>query len=288
MYQVEKDYRNNDSLRKSFNELVEKTFGFNFENWYQNGFWGDNYNPYSIVIDGKVVSNVSVNKTDMLVDGEVKHFLQLGTVMTDEQYRNRGLSRIIMEQIEQDYAGKVDGIYLFGNDGVLDYYPKFGFQKSKEYQYSKKVSNQGENQLEQVIMDNPDAWKKLLDGMDRNVFHGKCDMVGNGNLIMFYITGFMQESVYYHKDTDTYIIADVEEKNVCIHNVFSSTITDLEVVIKLFGTAIKEVTLGFTPAETTGYEVIEWHEGDCTYFIKGEGMKVVEEEKLRIPSLAHA
>ena len=41
MYQVEKDYRNNDSLRKSFNELVEKTFGFNFENWYQNGFWGD-------------------------------------------------------------------------------------------------------------------------------------------------------------------------------------------------------------------------------------------------------
>lgn len=235
MYQVEKDYRNNDSLRKSFNELVEKTFGFNFENWYQNGFWGDNYNPYSIVIDGKV-----------------------------------------------------DGIYLFGNDGVLDYYPKFGFQKSKEYQYSKKVSNQGENQLEQVIMDNPDAWKKLLDGMDRNVFHGKCDMVGNGNLIMFYITGFMQESVYYHKDTDTYIIADVEEKNVCIHNVFSSTITDLEVVIKLFGTAIKEVTLGFAPAETTGYEVIEWHEEDCTYFIKGEGMKVVEEEKLRIPSLAHA
>ena len=80
----------------------------------------------------------------------------------------------------------------------------------------------------------------------------------------------------------------MEEKNVCIHNVFSSTITDLEVVIKLFGTAIKEVTLGFAPAETTGYVVIEWHEEDCTYFIKGEGMKVVEEEKLRIPSLAHA
>ena len=141
MYKLEKNYRNNDTLRKSFNELAQKTFGFDFEDWYQNGFWGDNYNPYSIVIDGKVVSNVSVNKTDMLMDGEVKHFLQLGTVMTDEQYRNKGLSRMLMEQIELDYAGKVDGIYLFANDSVLDFYPKLGFQKAKEYQYSRKVLN---------------------------------------------------------------------------------------------------------------------------------------------------
>lgn len=288
MYKLEKNYRNNDTLRKSFNELAQKTFGFDFEDWYQNGFWGDNYNPYSIVIDGKVVSNVSVNKTDMLMDGEVKHFLQLGTVMTDEQYRNKGLSRMLMEQIELDYAGKVDGIYLFANDSVLDFYPKFGFQKAKEYQYSGKVFNLGKNHLEQAVMNNPDAWKKLQDAMEHTILHGKCDMVNNDGLIMFYVSGFMQENVFYHKDTDTYIIAELEDGKLFIHNVFSGTISNLETVIELFGKDVDEVTLGFTPANADGYEAVEIDEEDTTFFIKGDGIKVVETEKLRIPSLAHA
>jgi uncharacterized membrane protein len=35
-FYIEKNYRNNDALRASFNRLAEKTFGLNFENWYQN------------------------------------------------------------------------------------------------------------------------------------------------------------------------------------------------------------------------------------------------------------
>ena len=58
---IEKNYRDNAALRESFNKLAEKVFGLSFENWYQNGFWKDNYIPYSAVIDGEVVANVSVN-----------------------------------------------------------------------------------------------------------------------------------------------------------------------------------------------------------------------------------
>ena len=97
MYEIVKNYRANDALRRSFNSLAEKTFGLNFENWYQNGFWGDNYNPYSVVIDGQVVANVSVNRTDLVMDGARRQLLQLGTVMTDERYRNRGYIRAIMQ-----------------------------------------------------------------------------------------------------------------------------------------------------------------------------------------------
>ena len=65
-------YRNDKNLRDSFNALAEQTFdGLNFEGWYQNGFWGDNYDPHSIVIDGQVVSNVSVNRTDLLMGGNL-------------------------------------------------------------------------------------------------------------------------------------------------------------------------------------------------------------------------
>lgn len=34
-----KDYRNNEELRASFNVLAKKTFGLDFEDWYQNGYW---------------------------------------------------------------------------------------------------------------------------------------------------------------------------------------------------------------------------------------------------------
>lgn len=288
MDEIIKDYRNNAALRHSFNELAAKTFGLNFEDWYQNGFWSDNYNPYSVVRDGRVVANVSVNKTNMLLDGSVKHLLQLGTVMTHEAYRNQGLIRKIMEQIEQDYDGKNDGYYLFANDSVLDFYPKFGFRKAKEYQYSGTLSNPGECQFEQVLMENSGRWELLKKAMERNVFHGRFDMLDNRELILFYVTKFMQNSVYYHKPTDTWVIAEPEGKSVFLHNVFSGTLTELNEVIRLFGKGVQTVTLGFVPTDKEIYDAAELHEEDCTLFVKGISPELLKKEMLRIPSLSHA
>lgn len=144
MWEIAKSVRDDGELRRSFNELAKKTFDLDFEDWHQNGFWGNNYIPYSVVMDGKVVANVSVNRTDMLWNGSKKHLIQLGTVMSEEACRNQGMIRRLMEEIEQDFGAEAEGIYLFANDSVLDFYPKFGFRKAVEYQYSKKVSGQGE------------------------------------------------------------------------------------------------------------------------------------------------
>lgn len=283
-----KNYRSNVTLRHSFNELAQKTFGLDFEDWYQNGFWGDNYCPYSIVIDGKVAANVSVSRTDLHIHGQLKHFLQLGTVMTDTPYRNQGLIRRIMKEIQEDFAAKANGVYLFANDTVLDFYPKFGFHPSFEYQYSKPAYYMEENRFEKIIMDRPAAWAALLDVMHHNIFHGTFDMVNNYELIMFYVTKFMQENVFYHKGTETYVIAELDGKELFIHNVFSKTLDDLDAVIELFGNRANQVILGFVPADTKGYTVEQFREKDCTLFIKGEAMSLIETEKLRIPSLSHA
>ena len=281
MYEIRKGYQRDDNL-------ALETFRLNFEDWYQNGFWGDNYIPYSIVIDGRVVANVSVNITNMLFDGEEKHLIQLGTVMTAKEYRNKGLIRRIMEEIDADFKDKAGGMYLFANDSVLDFYPKFGFQKSVEYLYEMKVNHSMECQLEKVVMDNADAWQKLLDVMNNNIFRGRLDMTGNHDLIMFYVTKFMQEDVWYHRESDTYVIAEIESEQAVIHNVFSTTLTDLEKVVSLFGKDVKRVILGFTPLESEKCEVKELKEADTTFFIKGEAMEVIAKEKMRIPTLSHA
>ena len=99
MMNIIHSYRNDKALRDSFNRLAEQTFGLNFEGWYQNGFWKENYDPHSIVENGTVLSNVSVNRTDLLIAGRQYRILQLGTVMTAESCRGRGFGRAIMEYI---------------------------------------------------------------------------------------------------------------------------------------------------------------------------------------------
>ena len=155
--EIVKHYRDNPVLRSSFNRLAEAIFGLNFENWYQNGFWGDNYAPYSVLEDGEIVANVSVNRTDMWIEGSRKKLYQLGTVMTAEGYRNRGYIRAIMAEVDKDLAD-ADGVYLFANDSVLDFYPKFGFRKGREYACSKAVCQSGECRMERC------RWILLLGG----------------------------------------------------------------------------------------------------------------------------
>jgi len=288
MYEIIKGYQKDNNLRNSFNTLALETFGLNFEDWYQNGFWGENYIPYSIVSDGRVVANVSVNLTNMMFEGKEKRFIQLGTVMTAKEYRNQGSIRQIMGEIEADYKDKIDGMYLFANDSVLDFYPKFGFEKYVEYQYAVNVENTTECQLKKVVMDNPDAWRTLLNTMNNNIFQGKFDMVGNHELIMFYVTKFMQEDVWYHRESDTYVIAEIEDEQAVIHNIFSSTLDDLDEVIALFGKEVKRIILGFTPLNSEKYEVKELKDDDTTFFIKGEAFEAIKAEYLRIPSLSHA
>lgn len=288
MYKIIKGYQKDDRLRNSFNTLALEMFHLNFEDWYQNGFWRENYIPYSIVIDEKVVANVSVNITNMMYEGEEKQFIQLGTVMTAKEYRKKGLIRQIMKEIEEDFKDKVDGMYLFANDSVLDFYPKFGFRKSAEYQYEIRVENSTECQLKKIVMDNEDAWKILMDVMGRNVFQGKFDMVGNHDLIMFYVTKFMQKDVWYHEESDTFIIAEVEEEQVVIHNIFSATLENLDAILSLFGKGAKNMILGFTPLDSERYMAKEIKEEDTTFFIKGAELDIIMKEKMRIPSLSHA
>lgn len=283
-----KNYRNNDALRLSFNELAQKTFGLDFEDWYQNGYWGNNYNPYSIADDGKIVANVSVNVTEILWNGCKKHFIQLGTVMTEESYRNKGLIRQIMEEVERDYGMNADGMYLFANDSVIDFYPQFGYRKAAEYQCSKYVSFMKDRSIMHIPMNSKKEWTILEERISRSAICGNFEMTGNSGLIMFYVTKFMREDVYYDKHQDAYVIAEIEDGELLIHNIFSLQEIDLDKLIESFGKEIKHVTLGFTPNDRSGYTVSEVREEDTTLFIKGDVFSDFESQKLMFPTLSHA
>lgn len=284
-----KNYRDNENLRHSFNALAEKTFdGLSFEAWYQNGYWSDHYNPYSIVMDKRVIANVSVNLIDFICNGSRKHFIQLGTIMTEEHFRNRGLIRRLMDEIEKDYKAVADGMYLFANDSVLDFYPKFGFRKIMEYRYTKKFSTSQECSVVQLPMRDKKDWQRLESAMKDSVSYSRLHMIDNDYLILFYITGFMQENVYYDKKHDAYIIAEKTGSTLTVHNIFSKKKYPIDDILAAFGSGIGQITFGFTPEDVSNCTVSAFREDDCTLFAKGTAFDSFEQEQLIFPSLSHA
>ena len=284
---IEINYRDNESLRYSFNELAGKVFGgLNFEGWYRNGFWKDNYIPYSVVADGKIVSNVSVNTCDMNYDGKIVKLIQLGTVMTDPDYRGRGYARMLMEKIIEDYENKVDGIYLFANDSVVDFYPKFGFRKSREYQFSKAVKIDIEWTAQLVPMTEKSDWDNMVQILNKTEQNAKVYMVSNAGLYMFYLAQFMRENTFYIEDCDSYAIAEIEGDTLILHAVVGSGAIDR--VISAFGKEIKKVILAFTPNDSTGYDKSVVVEEDTHLFVRGKFFDENGEDEFMFQAITHA
>ena len=283
---IEKNYRNNEVLRKSFNRLAEQTFGLNFENWYQNGFWQENYIPYSIVIDGEVVSNVSVNVCNMNYKGKIVKLIQLGTIMTASDYRGKGYARTLMEEILKDYEGKVDGIYLFANDSVLEFYPKFGFREAKEYQYTKEVTITNEDKTIMVPMKDKNDFDKMVKILDTINQNAEMYMVGNSGLYMFYLSQFMTENVFYIADCDSYVVAELEDTTLFLYAIIGEGSVDD--VISAFGSRVKKVVLCFTPKDTRGFEKSELHEEDTTFFVKGRFFEESHDDEYMMQAITHA
>ena len=132
-YKIHENYRDDQFLRNEFFNLIEKIFpSADFKEWYLKGFWEDNYIPYSILKDNKIVSSVCISEMEIFVKGGLLKGIQFSAVGTLPEYRKQGLSKILMEHVLDKYKASTDIFFLFANDGVLDFYPKFGFKKYDE------------------------------------------------------------------------------------------------------------------------------------------------------------
>jgi predicted N-acetyltransferase YhbS len=295
-YKYVTKYKDNDLLRAALNQLTRETFGFDFESWYQNGYWKeDMYMPYSLMDGDRMVANVSANRMEFEIDGQIKHYIQIGTVMTAKEYRNLGLGRNLMEKVIATYEDKCDGIYLFANDSVLSYYPKFGFQVSKEYIYKKHIhkeeirekSSQNRNSGGFVKIDNPsnEDRKRFFEYVTEAVPNDGMTM-RNVGLMGFYIHDM--EEVYYSKSLDTYVVATVENRTLNLGCVITKRKVELNEILDSFVEDVDTVILDFVPSDKKGFNVEELKEEDCTLFYIGEDLQRIERERLHFPSLSHA
>ena len=241
-YTFVKDYRDDKNLRTRLNDLTDKTYGFNFKEWYEAGYWEEVYIPYSLLDGDKLIANASVSIMKMNVLGKKKNYIQIGTVMTDNEYRNKGLSRYLIEKIISEYKEKSDCIYLSANDTVLNFYPKFGFEKVNEYKYSiSKIKEATNIKKRKLNIDNKEDKKILESILDNSIVNSKLYVEDNKNLIMFYCLGFLKECIYYIKEYNSVAICEYEEDVLNINGIFCDRNFDLDKVCNYNDNKIKEL-----------------------------------------------
>ena len=85
-----KNYMKEDALRHKLNKLTQEVFGFDFEEWVKNNYFQGDYIPYSYLVEEEIVSNVSANLLRFNLMGEEVNLIQIGTVMTKNEFTDFG------------------------------------------------------------------------------------------------------------------------------------------------------------------------------------------------------
>jgi len=249
-YTFIKDYKNNDRYRHSFNTLAQGTFGLDFETWYQRGYWNENYICYSYLFEDEVVSNVSLNTMTLLIEGEMKTTIQIGTVMTHESHRRKGLALDLMHKIFEDYDQTCAFYFLAADEEAIALYKKCGFVERAENKFEIDLSEYKlslENPLEVSKVDLSDLLR--LKRSSKPLSHSIWGL-DTDHVFMFYLTlGF---DAYVHKMNDGYAIFEIEDDTLILYDVITPFDISLEEVIcQITPQTIKRVVCMFTPHPQT-------------------------------------
>lgn len=130
--QLVENFCDNPTLRESFYDLITAVFGkIDFRTWHYYGWWPTHYRPFSLLEGDLMVANVCAAEMTVLIDGKEIPAIQIGAVATRPESRGKGLARRLMEHLMQRYE-HIPFVFLFANETVLDFYPKFGFRPQPE------------------------------------------------------------------------------------------------------------------------------------------------------------
>ena len=235
--------------KDSFFALSRATFGLQFEQWDTLGFWDHTYRSYAFVDNGTVVANVSVNFAKMVLDGQHFTSAQIGTVMTDERYRGKGLSKKLMDKVMEDLQ-PIDIIYLFANATVLEFYPKFGFEKRMQATFTIQTAHLTLNPTEVKKLDIDDEKVRELlyqTTIHRRPISTKMAMLQNENIVMFHALTQYRNHIYYVPAFEAIVIAKEQGETFQLIDVISKKYISLHGLLATLPIKAPKIDLCFTP-----------------------------------------
>ncbi len=290
MNYVEK-FQHNEILRKSFNELSSNIFGFDFEEFYKAGLWENRYLCHAFEIDYRIVSNVSGTRFDLVIEGKPMKAMQIGTVMTTEDFRGKGLAVELLNKVLEKYKDEIELFYLFGHKGVLEYYKKLGFTLVKEDGFSTSIQPFENSKLRfRKIEFSKEADLNLIKRLtySRVPISNVCGVTKDWEVFSFYAMGLYSDEIFYFNDIDAILIFSKDNKTVHLRDILCERKLSFNEVVTAISTvedSFKKIMFHFTP-EFDGLSVKpEERDPEDTLFILGN--RNVLPESFLYPEIAH-
>ena len=244
------DYLEDANLFLSFNELAAKTFSLDFSAWKNSGCCDGTYIPHSFVHEGRIIANVSVTKTEMMINGKEVKGIQIGTVMTDQSFRGRGLSRKLIESVLDEYS-YAELIYLFANNSVLDFYPKFGFVSSDEFIYCNENITSFEilSGKRRLCGGNPEDISLLKDKLSKRNFQSKCFGVkGSVSVPLWHFLNTYTDAFHYISPLDCVAVYSILNDELQLYDIISeSPLKAVDLIPYIIESGVKKIIYHFMP-----------------------------------------
>jgi len=229
--EIVKNYRDNELLRNEYYNFISKIFpSADFKDWYSKGFWTDKFNPISIIKDGKIISNVSATLMNIIVEERNVRGIQIGAVGTLPEFRNQGLSRLLMEYVIKKYKDDTDIFLLFANETVLDFYPKFGFKRFEEKVFISEINIPETKPAARKLNIQNEIDFLLLQDLIKNrieitkIFGAK----DYESITMWHVLNIYRDNLYHLEDEDAIFIMKEEKRQLDIYEIICRKYFDID------------------------------------------------------------
>lgn len=286
-YKYINDALKDKATRISYFQLVKQIFGLDFEKWFQSDYWDNLFIPYVIMYEDKVISSVAVCINDINWLDQRKRYVQISTVMTLPNYRNKGLNKYLMEAVLNEWQDKCDAFYLLANDSVVNFYPKFRFEKFNEFQFSKSIVKSN-GTYRKLDIKNPHDWNLIIEKYKLGNPFSELTIM-NKSLFIFHCLNFFSKYIYYVDEYDAIAIVQFENDRLNCYDIFTDRNFQLDDILNTIANKSTRVAyLGFTPKSKEGFINEELNEPDTHLFVLKGKENIFKENKVMFPILSRA
>jgi GNAT superfamily N-acetyltransferase len=235
---------------QAFIDFVPCVFpGISFRRWAACGGWDDAYRVFALADGERIVASASLMRMDLVLHGEPVRGWQLGAVGTDPAHRQRGLQRAILQRLLAQCPAE-DLVFLFANDSVLDFYPRFGFQRQREHLFcAKHNAAPSGTPLRKLDVTSAEDRALLLRIAARaqpiTTVFGARDY---GRTLLWYLCNFHRDQMRYVAEHDSIIVSAQIGATLHVYDVVTRVAFDLAGQLPhLIEAPVERLELAFTP-----------------------------------------
>jgi len=278
---------NDREWHEAFHDYVARVFPVvSFRRWAAFGGWRENYLVFALFDANRIVASASLTRMDLVLHGRAVRGWQLGAVGTDPSYRRRGLQHRLLQHVLA-HANAEDLVFLFANDNVLDFYPRFGFRRARESVFTAEHRALPAGSPLRILAPDNAADRALLARVAA-VAEPSTTLFGAsryGSIVLWYLCNFHSEHVRYVPEHDALIVAEQAGSTLFVYDVLARTRFDVaEQLPRLIGGPTERLEFFYSPKRDWPSAQPTREYVDSPLFVRGPHH--LPEQPFKFPALA--